>query len=97
MNFLEMSKQLFNVYGKSIQASMEQVRCRGESSLVLKTEHFVCISKGKDVFLRLPTDFGKYICYEVLPFVLDSAAFELSCLRQLHHVRTRPVVKTSYV
>ena len=30
------------------------------------------ISGGKDVFLRLPTDFGKYIWYEVLPFVLDS-------------------------
>ena len=37
---------------------------------MLKTEHFVCtnnISEGKDVFLRLPRDFGKYICYEVLP------------------------------
>ena len=66
------------------------------SGLVLKTEHSVCIkniSEGKDIFLRLPTDFGKYICYEVLPFVLDSAASELSCLGQLRHVRTRPFVK----
>ena len=65
------------------------------AAAVLKTEHFVCISEGKDVFLRLPTDFGKYICYEVLPFVLDSAAFELSC-HYCVHVRTRPFVKTSY-
>ena len=37
--------------------------------MVLKTEHFVCIkniSEGKDIFLQLPMDFGKYICYEVL-------------------------------
>ena len=31
--------------------------------------------------------------FEVLPFVWDSAAFELPCLRQLHHVRTRPFLK----
>ena len=27
--------------------------------------------EGRDVFLWLPTGFGKPICYEVLPFVFD--------------------------
>ena len=27
--------------------------------------------EGRDVFLWLPTGFGKSICYEVLPFLFD--------------------------
>ena len=54
-----------------IQVALEQVGC---SSVVLKPEQVECInniSKGKDVFLWLPTCFGKSLCYELLPFVFD--------------------------
>ena len=47
-----------------IQVALEQVGC---SSLVLKPEQVECInniSEGKDVFLWLPTGFGKSLCYE---------------------------------
>ena len=29
------------------------------------------VCEGKDVFLWLPTGFGKSMCYEILPFVFD--------------------------
>ena len=49
----------------------------GKSELKLKPEQRASINhvyEGKDVFVWLPTGFGKSICYEALPFVYDFKA-----------------------
>ena len=46
----------------------------GKAGSVLKPEQLQAVRhmyEGRDVFLWLPTGFGKSICYEVLPFVFD--------------------------
>ena len=48
--------------------------CLKKEGLELKKEQVEAISlvsSGKDVFLWLPTGFGKSICYQSLPFVFD--------------------------
>ena len=48
--------------------------CIGKGDFTLKAEQLdaiKCIYDGKDVFLWLPTGFGKSICYETLPFVFN--------------------------
>ena len=43
--------------------------------MTLKTEQIasiMAVCNGKDVFVWLPTGFGKSLCYEVLPFVMDN-------------------------
>ena len=48
----------------------------GLSSIALKQEQLTTIRylyQRKDIFLWLPTGFGKSICYEVLPFLCDFA------------------------
>ena len=63
-----------NMAGKSEDFESAQVRSLLYWKGTLKAEQLdaiKCIYDGKDVFLRLPTGFGKSICYETLPFVFN--------------------------
>ena len=56
----------------SISYALEKI---GWPSVILKPEQRECIEHlygRKDVFVWLPTGFGKSLCYEVLPFVFDN-------------------------
>ena len=51
----------------------------------LKPERVASISavcKGKDVFMWLPTGFGKSVCYETTPFVAETIPFVMDCKLQ---------------
>ena len=50
------------------------LRCVGYPSMTLELEQkdcVQCVYEGKDVFVWLPTEFGKTVCFEVLPFMFD--------------------------
>ena len=56
------------------QALQYAVSLVGKAGITLKEEQTRAIRSvydGNDVFLWLPTGFGKSVCYEVLPFLFD--------------------------
>ena len=60
------------------QALTYALRAIGKGDIQLKEAQknaLRCLFRGEDVFLWLPTGFGKSICYEALPFLFD---FKLS-------------------
>lgn len=60
-----------DLFAKSLSYAVSRV---GKAGIVLKPEQRQAVRHmydGRDVFLWLPTGFGKSICYEVLPFLFD--------------------------
>ena len=58
-------------FADSILYGLSRIRKPGLTLKLQQLEAVRRIYEGKDVFLWLPTGFGKLVCYEVLPFVLD--------------------------
>jgi len=45
--------------------------CMKQEGLSQQVEAVKLLSEGEDVFVWFPTDYGKSICYQLLPFVFD--------------------------
>ena len=58
-------------FSSAITFSLEKL---GLSDVSLKAEQrsaIKAIYEGRDVFVCLPTGYGKSLCYQTLPFVMD--------------------------
>ena len=62
------SSSTSDLFAKSVSYAVSKV---GKAGIVLKPEQLQAVRHMYDVFLWLPTGFGKSICYEVLPFLFD--------------------------
>ena len=49
------------------------MKCIGKDGIYIKDEQeaIMNVYKGKDIFVWLPTGYGKSVCYECLPFLFD--------------------------
>ena len=68
------SSSTSDLFAKSVSYAVSKVGKVGKAGIVLKPEQLQAVRhmyEGRDVFLWLPTGFGKSICYEVLPFLFD--------------------------
>ena len=55
----------------ALSYALQQLGCEAMMLKPQQQESMKSVYEGKDVFLWLPTGFGKSLCYEVLPFVFD--------------------------
>lgn len=63
--------------------------CLGCGDLQLKekqVEAIRCVYEGKDVFIGLPTGYGKFICFHCLPFLFNHKLGRVSLPPNRHSV-----------
>ena len=58
-------------FSRALDYAVQRVQTATFSPKPEQTAAIRAIYKGKDVFVWLPTGFGKSFCYEAIPFVLD--------------------------
>ena len=58
-------------FDRALAYALSYVKQEGLSLKDQQVEAVKRLSEGKDVFVWFPTGYGKSICYQLLPFVVD--------------------------